>query len=152
MTFTKYHHRKRYPDWRDPPTACDCCGEPVVQLTSNSAIYGREYGEWPYVYLCLLCGATVGTHPHSVYPLGLMADAETRSMRTALHAVIDPSWKSGLVGRGELYRMLGELMGLPPGRRFHVGELTKEECRRANEAFRAWETAVDFGDGARQDD
>ncbi|ALH23485.1 hypothetical protein AVV49_gp60 [Pseudomonas phage PaMx74] len=143
VTFTKYHHRRRYADWRDPPSRCDCCGEATVALTSNSAIYGREYGDWPYVYLCLLCGASVGTHPHSVYPLGLMADKETRALRTALHAIIDPAWKSGRVGRSELYRMMADALGLP---RFHVGDLSREQCRLANEAFRAWETAADFGD------
>ena len=143
VTFTKYHHRRRYADWRDPPSQCDCCGEASVTLTSNSAIYGREYGDWPYVYLCMLCGASVGTHPHSVYPLGLMADKETRSLRTALHAIIDPAWKSGRIGRSELYAMMAGVLGLA---RFHVGDLTKEQCHLANEAFRAWETAADFGD------
>lgn len=143
VTFTKYHHRRRYADWRDPPSRCDCCGEATVTLTSNSAIYGREYGDWPYVYLCLLCGASVGTHPHSVYPLGLMADKETRALRTALHAIIDPAWKSGRVSRSELYRMMADALGLP---RFHVGDLSREQCHLANKAFRAWETAADFGD------
>ena len=141
VTFTKYHHRRRYPDWRDPPSHCDCCGEPTVTLTSNSAIYGRKYGDWPYVYLCMLCGASRGTHPHSVYPLGLMADKETRSLRTALHAIIDPAWKEGQISRGELYRVMAEGMGL---QRFHVGDLTKAQCHQANAVFRAWETAADF--------
>lgn len=141
VTFTKYHHRRRYPDWRDPPSHCDCSGEPTVTLTSNSAIYGREYGDWPYVYLCMLCGASIGTHPHSVYPLGLMADKETRSLRTALHAIIDPAWKEGQISRGELYRVMAEGMGL---QRFHVGDLTKAQCHQANAVFRAWETAADF--------
>ena len=141
VTFTKYHHRRRYPDWRDPPSHCDCCGEPTVTLTSNSTIYGREYGDWPYVYLCMLCGASIGTHPHSDYPLGLMADKETRTLRTALHAIIDPAWKEGQISRGELYQVMAEGMGL---QRFHVGDLTKAQCHQANAVFRAWETAADF--------
>lgn len=151
VTFTEYNRRRRYPDWRDPPSRCDCCGDDLVTLASNSAIYGREYGDWPYVYLCMVCGAFVGCHPHSIYPLGTMTDNVTRSMRRALHAMVDPLWKSGARSRGEVYGLLARLMNFPRGRRFHVGELSREECLQANEAFRAWETAADFEDDPRQD-
>lgn len=151
VTITGYHRRRRYKDWRDPPSQCDCCGEPVVTLASNAAVYGRECGDWPMIYLCLLCGAFVGCHPYSVFPLGIMADDETRGMRRALHAMIDPLWKSHGWSRPEVYGLMTGLMGFGPGRRFHIGELSRIECLQANEVFRTWETAVDFGDEPRQD-
>lgn len=146
MNFTPYHRRKRYAHWREPPSACDCCGEELVVLTGNQAAYGRPVGDWPYIYLCMSCGAFVGCHPYSVYPLGVMADKETRSMRRALHAMIDPLWKEPAMTRSEVYHMMAGLMG---SRDFHIGELSKEECARANALFRAWETAADFGDEPR---
>lgn len=149
VSLRPYNYRKRFADWREPPTACDCCGDDLVVLVGNEVVYGRECGDWPVIYLCMACGAFVGCHPHSVYPLGLMADDETRSLRRALHAMIDPTWKSGLRSRGEVYGLMAGLMGFGPERRFHVGELTREECIRANEVFRAWETAVDFADPPR---
>lgn len=133
--------RRRYPDWRNPPEACDSCGEPLVVLVENSAVYGAPRGKWPWIYLCMSCGAFVGCHPGSAYPLGLMADAATRRLRKALHVSIDSLWQSGGMTRSKAYSLLAKLTGR---RRFHVGELTRDECHSANEAFRAWEAANDF--------
>lgn len=144
MSFTDYHRRKRYPGWRDPPTSCDCCGEPLVVLTGNETVYGRPVGDWPWVHLCMSCGAFVGCHPYSVFPLGVMADKETRAMRRALHAMIDRTWQSGFKTRSETYQLMRRLTGTPG--EFHIGELDKAGCLRANQAFRAWETAADFDD------
>ena len=71
---------KRVRDRLVPPTCCHFCkGE--VQLVSNGHIYGREYGEWPYAYMCVGCGAYVGVHPHTDLPLGTLADSFTREAR-----------------------------------------------------------------------
>lgn len=142
VTFTAYNHKKRYPDWRDPPAVCDCCGAKTIELRSHDVLYnGEEYGEWPYIYYCDCCGASVGVHPFSVYPLGVMADAATRSARSAVHAIIDPLWKSGRFTRGQVYSMMARLTGR---RSFHTGELSKDECHAAVAAFRTWETVDDF--------
>ena len=80
VTLTHYNYKRRFPEWRDPPTSCDCCGSKTIELRSHDILYnGREYGDWPYIYYCDCCGASVGLHPFSVYPLGTMADAATRS-------------------------------------------------------------------------
>ncbi|CAA2409919.1 Phage protein [Xanthomonas phage Bosa] len=143
MTFTDYHRKKRYKDWLDPPQVCDCCGEPLVVLVNNTVVYGRPCGDWPWIYLCMSCEAFVGCHPYSVFPLGRMADRETRQMRRQLHAMIDPLWNTPAMSRGEVYSMMAKMMGTPT---FHIGELSREECLRANQLFRTWETAVDFDD------
>ncbi|MFY3305270.1 zinc-finger-containing protein, partial [Achromobacter xylosoxidans] len=52
----------RVRDRIEPPKACHCCGG-QVRLISNAEIYGREYGPWPFAYLCSQCGAYVGLHP-----------------------------------------------------------------------------------------
>ena len=56
------------------PEVCNLCGGKVI-YTSNARVYhGREYGSG-YCYLCLACGAYVGTHkPHPKEALGLLAD------------------------------------------------------------------------------
>lgn len=145
MNFTDYHRRRRYEGWQDPPESCGCCGEALVVLVNNEVAYGRPCGDWPWIYLCMSCGAFVGCHPYSIYPLGVMADKETRQMRRALHAMIDRTWQSGFKTRRETYELMRRLMGFGP-REFHIGELSREECLQANAAFRSWETAADFDD------
>ena len=58
MTFTKYHQRRRYADWRGPLSRCDCCGEATATLTSNSAIYGTRLSDMLCAggYWCVVCG------------------------------------------------------------------------------------------------
>lgn len=42
------------------PKICNICNGKVI-FTSNSLIYGREYGSGK-MYYCTECGAYVGTH------------------------------------------------------------------------------------------
>ena len=60
------------------PTKCNICGGRVI-YTSNSRIYGREYGSG-YCYLCQSCGAYVGTHkPRPREAFGILADERMRN-------------------------------------------------------------------------
>lgn len=71
---------KRVKDAMPPPNECNYC-DGDVSLVGNHEIYGRNYGDWPYAYLCSDCGAYVGLHPHTDLPLGTLADKETREAR-----------------------------------------------------------------------
>ena len=65
---------------KDPtpvPTECRYCNGPV-ELVENSEIYRRNYGKWPYAYLCRSCDAYVGLHPNTLIPLGSLANRELR--------------------------------------------------------------------------
>jgi hypothetical protein len=53
-----------------------------------------------------------------------MADAELRDLRIRVHNFIDSYWKSGVLKRREVYRVLDTAFG----REFHVGSTTKNEC------------------------
>ena len=49
-----------------------------------------------------------------------------RTVRSQIHAILDPLWKSGKIARGTLYERLSECLG----RQFHTGELrTMDEAR-----------------------
>lgn len=149
VTITSYNRKRRYPDWRDPPASCDCCHSQQVSFRSHDVLYGgKEYGDWPYIYYCEECEASVGCHPFSIYPLGIMADSATRSARATLHAIMDPMWKSGQYERGELYAKMAELLGLPKGVRFHTGSLSLAGCHAACSALRTLQTVDDFADPA----
>lgn len=45
-------------------------------------------------YQCTPCDAHVGCHKGTPNPLGRLANAELRKMKSAAHAVFDPIWKS----------------------------------------------------------
>ena len=74
------------------PKICNLCGGKVI-YTSNSAIYGKEYGSGK-CYLCTVCGAYVGTHkPRPKEAFGLLANREMRDMKMKCHDLFDKKWK-----------------------------------------------------------
>lgn len=97
------------------PTRCNLCGGKVV-YTSNSQIYGREYGSG-YCYLCLSCGAYVGTHkPRPREALGLLANDKMRKGKMMCHALFDPLWMGkpkSRKKRNDLYAWLADQMDIP---------------------------------------
>lgn len=98
------------------PEICNICGGKVI-YTSNACVYhGREYGSG-YCYLCLDCGAYVGTHkPQPREALGLLADAPMRKGKMMCHDLFDPLWKGKKHPKKERekwYRWLAAEMNIP---------------------------------------
>lgn len=98
------------------PTRCHLCGGKVI-FTSNARIYqGKEYGSGR-CYLCLQCGAHVGTHiPRPDEALGLLANAPMRKGKVQCHELFDRLWKGKDQSRklrAELYAWLSRQMGIP---------------------------------------
>lgn len=118
------------------PRICCHCGCPV-RLANNSAIYGRPYGDWPWVYQCAnrTCGAYVGTHPHTDLPLGTLADALTREARKRAKAEFNPLWETKRLSRTQAYARLAEKMGISASA-CHFGMFTVQQCREATLAAR----------------
>ena len=115
------------------PKKCNICGGPVI-YTSNSVIYGREYGSGK-CYLCKNCGAYVGTHkPRPKEALGLLADAEMRDLKMRCHALFDLQWKSfkgnRKVKRQQAYKALAEELNIPV-QDCHFGYFDKDMLLRA---------------------
>lgn len=104
---------KRVSDRMAPPTECRYCRGPV-ELVSNDQIYnGRQYGDWPYAYLCRPCDAFVGLHPNTDLPLGTIANRELREARKESKAAWQRLSKSRGWKRGEAYRWLAGQMEIP---------------------------------------
>jgi hypothetical protein len=114
----------------NPPTHCDCCGAPGVKLVDNSEIYKRQYGDWPYAYLCGKCGAYVGLHPHTDLPLGTMADKATRKARQQKRQFLALIESKFCGDRDAGYAWLAEKMGLDP-KECHWGLFTLKQCEQA---------------------
>lgn len=107
---------------------CNICGSTNVNLVSNSYIYGKEYGKYPYVYLCSNCKAYVGVHPNNK-PLGILADDEMRTLRKQCHDLFDKKWNTKKE-RTEQYNVLGSKLGLEKGK-CHFSWMNKNELRNA---------------------
>ena len=120
----------KIPDALPPPSNCDSCCSINVELTTNDRIYGKLYGEWPFIYYCHDCGAAVGCHCNTHNPLGRMADKETRLLRMQCHNVFDPLWKSGLLSRSAAYKWLASALNIPK-EQTHISWLTKENLEVA---------------------
>lgn len=121
----------RVKDRIEIPTACPHCGE-CVELVSNAEIYhGREYGKWPYAYLCSGCWAYIGLHPDTDLPLGTLAHRNTRDARKAAKRLFGLLTKFKFKeDRSSAYTWLAEQMGID-FRACHFGFFDAAQCDRA---------------------
>lgn len=119
---------KRCSDAMQPPTACPYCAGPVA-LESNSLIYGREYGDWPYTYICQPCDAYVGLHPFTDLPLGTLATRELRNLRKDSKAAFFALPNINPNARNHAYEWLALRMGMPY-EACHFGMFTIDDCKR----------------------
>lgn len=95
---------------------CPYCKSTVV-LKSSLEIYRNDYG---YVYVCSKypdCNSYVGTHKHSLKPLGRLANKELRALKIEAHKYFDTIWRyrrnQGFrKARSNGYKWLSEQLGL----------------------------------------
>lgn len=111
------------------PSACPYCqGE--VQIQHHKDIYGRVYNDWPWVYSCPDCQATVGMHPFTNIPLGTIANRQLRGARTRCKPPFEKLWRGGPLTRTEAYQALAKHLGIPFDQ-CHFGWFDRETCERA---------------------
>lgn len=113
------------------PKECRYCGGEVIYV-SNKEIYGKEYGAdrgSNMCYLCVSCKASIGVHPYTDIPLGIMADDNLKTLKKEAHALFDPIWKNGQMTRTEAYRWLAKKLGIPE-RECHIGWFDEEMLMR----------------------
>lgn len=113
------------------PLTCPHCGS-AVSFVNNAEIYGRAYGDWPWAYKChsTQCGAYVGTHPNTKFPLGTLATAEIRAARMKAKNLFNPLWQSGQMTRSEAYAWLAAKISIPVAA-CHFGRFDAAQCERA---------------------
>jgi hypothetical protein len=118
------------------PTTCPNCARPV-ELVGNEKIYGKLFGEWPWVYRCTdaACDSYVGLHPFTAIPLGTLANKATRAARKAAKAAFNPLWLGvgtapAEMSRTAAYAWLSNALGIEPAR-CHIGMFDIAQCRAA---------------------
>lgn len=128
------------------PTKCNLC-EGMVIFTSNSMVYGKEYGSGK-MYYCTECKAYVGTHKdRPTIAMGILSDKPMRDLKHACHEIFDRRWKSARTleerkaRRRILYKRLAEKMDIPL-ESCHFGYFNMELLKKAYEIL----TSRDFVD------
>lgn len=124
---------------KDPlpaPTVCPHCAG-AVQIVHHDDLYGRAYGEWPWVYQCGICKAYVGMHPFTNIPLGTLAGDELRKARQQCKQPFEVLWQSKKLTRDVAYQQLATHLGLTAAE-CHFGLFNIDQCRRAKK----WAVAI----------
>lgn len=116
------------------PTECPYCKAEEIIHTTNDYLYGRKYykGGNCNCYVCIVCKASVGTHPDGITPLGRLADKELKTLKKEAHALFDPLWKSGERSRNQAYKWLAKKLGISV-RECHFGHFDKTMLQKAIE-------------------
>lgn len=114
---------------------CGCGGEVGARLTNGREIYPHrpDLHSLP-LWRCDACGNFVGCHhktKNRTEPLGCIPTAELKEARKKLHALIDPIWQSGKMGRRELYAAMSRDLGWE----YHTAKTRTMDDARA--AYRA---------------
>lgn len=121
---------RRVKDRLPAPEVCPHC-RAAVRFVNNAEVYGQEYGEWPWMYLCQNreCRAYVGAHPHTNIPLGTLATPAIRSARKAAKDAFNPLWQTGQMTRREAYTWLAARLDIPVAT-CHFGWFDEAQCQK----------------------
>jgi uncharacterized protein DUF3268 len=119
---------------------CVSCQRKVIPvLTDGREIYPHrpDLQSLPF-WKCVHCGNYVGCHHKTkdrTRPLGNIPTPELRTLRQAIHRLIDPLWKGpDRLSRNFVYGKLSEALG----RNYHTAELRSvEEATRVLDAAKA---------------
>lgn len=124
---------KRVKDRLPIPVECPHCTA-EVEFANNEVIYGRPYGNWPWMYRCTNddCGAYVGCHPNTRLPLGTLATAPLREARKKAKSLFNPLWESREMTRTEAYQWLAGRLNIAVAS-CHFGWFDISTCERAIE-------------------
>lgn len=110
---------------------CNCERDIEARLTDGSEIYPHRSDLYDLPFLkCDSCGQCVGCHHKTsdrTKPLGVIPSPAIKDKRQQIHKLIDPTWQTGRVRRGDIYKMLRESLG----REYHTAHIkTTEEADR----------------------
>lgn len=120
---------------------CECAENVNARLTDGAEVYPHraDLAALPF-WKCDTCGNHVGCHhktPNRTKPLGCIPNAAIKRMRMAIHGVIDPLWKQGLIKRPAIYAALGGVLG----REYHTADI-----RSMDEAKAVYRAAIALRD------
>ena len=108
----------------------ECAGKVNASLVYGTDVYPHrpDLATLPF-WRCDICRNHVGCHwktKNPTRPLGCIPNAALKNARQHIHALLDPLWKSGKYGRGEVYKIVGDKIG----RKYHTAQIRSVEEAR----------------------
>ncbi len=120
------------------PVICSYCDNKAILVTGKVIYPHRPDLATKKFWNCIPCKAYVGCHPVSNHhktddvPLGRLANAELRKLKSQAHAAFDPKWRSGMMTRKEAYGILADRLGIKR-KDCHIGMFEEETCLKVVE-------------------
>ena len=123
---------------------CPYCNN-KAKLVSGAIIYPhrRDLAKLNF-WSCESCEAYVGCHklnkkwsPEGTIPLGTLANAKLRAIRSKVHKALDPHWQYTKLTRKACYAKLAKDMHLT-AEQGHVGLFTMGQCAQALYTINEW--------------
>lgn len=119
---------------------CPYCQKPAGLVMGRAVYPHRPDLASKFFWKCNPCDAYVGTHSNSPNhaPLGTLANAALRRLRTEAHYAFDQLWRAednGRMSRSAAYAWLQDTLGLTPAEA-HIGRFNEEQCQRLISAAR----------------
>lgn len=120
------------------PSICHYCDS--LRFATKKQVFIWDDEPSNELYVCVVCAARIGVHQGTKYPLGMLADAETREARRQAHLAFDGLWIAGHVGRFKGYAWLASKLGIDHSV-CHIGWFDAEVCERVVEICKIPPTA-----------
>lgn len=108
---------------------CPYCNQNAIMVKGNIIYPHRKDLNHLNFYLCFQCDARVGTHKGTDKPLGRLANAELRKMKSKTHLFFDLIWKSKKQTRKQAYIWLAKKLGIDI-RDCHIGMFDVHTCQK----------------------
>ena len=106
---------------------CPYCNRDAVKVTGEKLYPHRKDLYSLRFWMCEPCNAYVGCHKGTDTPLGRLANAELRAMKSKAHKAFDPLWKEGYMSRREAYTWLSEVLDISSDE-CHIGMFDVPRC------------------------
>ena len=109
---------------------CNYCNEPCEFVLGDKIYPHRPDLFTKGFYQCAPCDSYVGCHPHTSTPMGRVANAKLRRLKSTTHQAFDQIWKSGQVTRASAYAWLATELKMTK-EQCHIGMFDEEQCIQA---------------------
>jgi hypothetical protein len=102
---------------------CTCNADVEARLTDGSEVYGHRTDLYSLPFWkCDTCKCFVGCHHKTAdrtKPLGCIPSAQIKTLRSMIHALLDPMWQNKQHSRKFIYGKLTKVLG----RQYHTAEI-----------------------------
>jgi hypothetical protein len=123
-----------------PHPDCDYCGAPATLARAGDERYPHRDDHGP-LWICADCQAWVGVFPRSArnVPLGRLADAHLRELKSRLHAMLEPLAQAKVrrdgcsifEARAKGLKWLMQQIGAELAEKVSIHALDADQCARA---------------------